>query len=190
MALFNIFPYTNFHDLNMDWIINKLKNIMNTAVFTVNNTTPVNGNVNLPQVSGMSSVNGIGADGNGNVSIVAKPALVYNTLQSADFSAHVNNATGTVCWRSGVASIITTFTVEAGTAYGDEILTLPANIPEKCGSVILYGWDSNGNMHKFGIAVGNNKVVTREAFAEDTTIIDLYHTWLTYPDFNITITSP
>lgn len=42
------------------------------AVLSVNNTKPDdNGNVNLPQVSGVTSVCGVGADGNGNVAIDA-----------------------------------------------------------------------------------------------------------------------
>lgn len=189
MALFNIFPYTNFHDLNMDWIINKIKNIMNTAVFTVNNTTPVNGNVNLPQVSGMSSVNGIGADGNGNVAIVGKPNLIYYDMQPADFSAHVAGANGTACWRCGVTSLRMSFTVLAGTAYGDVVATLPNIFPEKSGEVTLIGLDSNKNAHVFGIGVGTREILCRENINEDT-FIGLYGTFLTYPDFNVPIVAP
>ena len=64
----NLFPYTNFHDLNLDWLLQQLRK----AVFTVNNTEPdANGNVNLAGVSGVTSVNGIGADGSGNISLSA-----------------------------------------------------------------------------------------------------------------------
>ena len=66
----NLFPYTNFHDLNMDWIIKSIKMLFSKSVFTVNNTAPdETGNVNLPTVAGVSSVNGVGADGQGNVAI-------------------------------------------------------------------------------------------------------------------------
>lgn len=42
------------------------------AVLTVNSTEPdENGNVNLPQISGVTSVCGVGADGNGNVALKA-----------------------------------------------------------------------------------------------------------------------
>ena len=27
MGLFEQFPFTNFHDLNLDWLINEIKNI-------------------------------------------------------------------------------------------------------------------------------------------------------------------
>lgn len=64
----NLYPYTNFHDLNLDWLLQQLRK----AVFKVNNTEPdENGNVNLAGVSGVTSVNGIGADGSGNISIGA-----------------------------------------------------------------------------------------------------------------------
>lgn len=60
------FPYTNFHALNLDWIIGKLKQ----AVFSVNGIAPDNdGNVDIPRIIGVSSVNGVVADGNGNVSL-------------------------------------------------------------------------------------------------------------------------
>lgn len=66
----NLFPYTNFHDLNLDWIVNSIKNLLNTQVKTVNNSYPdANGNINLPGVAGVSSVNGIGPDSSGNVQI-------------------------------------------------------------------------------------------------------------------------
>ena len=62
----NLFPYTNFHDLNLDWLLQQLRK----AVFKVNGTAPdEDGNVNLPTVAGVSSVNGIGADGQGNVNV-------------------------------------------------------------------------------------------------------------------------
>ena len=62
--MFNFFPFTNSHQLNLDWILMQLKKMP----LTVNNTEPdENGNINLPTVAGMSSWNGIGADGAGNV---------------------------------------------------------------------------------------------------------------------------
>lgn len=68
--MFRGFPYTNFHQLNLDWLIETIKDVDSEMVKSVNNTTPdANGNINLPTVSAVSSVNGIGADGNGNVNI-------------------------------------------------------------------------------------------------------------------------
>ena len=64
--MINNYPYTNFHDLNLDWLIKTLR----SAVYKVNNTEPdADGNVNLAGVSGVSSVNGIGADGAGNIQL-------------------------------------------------------------------------------------------------------------------------
>lgn len=95
--MFNIFPFTNFHDLNMDWIIKSIKTLWSKAVFTVNNTMPdENGNVNLPTVAGVSSVNGIGADGQGNVQLSAsnvgalKNTFTYISINDLTFSQDIN----------------------------------------------------------------------------------------------------
>lgn len=209
MFPFNLFPYTNFHDINMDWIIKNLKTLWGKAVFSVNNTTPdEDGNINLPGVSGVSSVDGIGADGAGNVqlgavrsinsltpngsgaiSLVTKPALTYYSMQNTDFSNHVNTASGILCWRSGVASLKMTFTVLAGTSYGDDIVTFPGTFPEKSGEVILIGYDSTMTPYPFSIQAGTGIVVTRGSYAADTTIT-MYGTWLTYPAVSMDITNP
>ena len=39
MGLFENFPYTNFHELNLDWIINKLNELGQNAVLSVNGQT-------------------------------------------------------------------------------------------------------------------------------------------------------
>lgn len=31
MGLFNHFPYTNFHEMNLDWLLTKVKNLSNTV---------------------------------------------------------------------------------------------------------------------------------------------------------------
>ena len=193
MFPFNLFPYTNFHDLNMDWIIKNLKTLWSKAVFSVNNTTPDEyGNINLPGVSGVSSVDGIGADGAGNVqlgavrsinsltpngsgeiSLVAKPALTYYNFQASDFSNHVDMATGTACWRSGVTSIRLSLNIKAGTLNGDTIVTLPAEFPEKSGYVELIGFDTNKVVHTFRIASGTGEIQTNEDYTADT-FIGLY----------------
>ena len=62
----NKFPYSNFHDINLDWIVSMLRK----AVFTVNGQEPdEKGDINLPTVAGVSSVNGVGPDGAGNISL-------------------------------------------------------------------------------------------------------------------------
>ena len=59
------FPYTNFHRLNLDWIISQLKKV----VLSVNGYTPdETGQVNVPALGGVTSVNGVfplsGSEGN------------------------------------------------------------------------------------------------------------------------------
>lgn len=39
MALFENFPYTNLHELNLDWLINEIKKIESTQVLSVNGQT-------------------------------------------------------------------------------------------------------------------------------------------------------
>lgn len=46
MGLFEQFPYSNFHTINLDWIIEQVKNTINNAVMSVNGQT---GNVILYQ---------------------------------------------------------------------------------------------------------------------------------------------
>lgn len=186
----NRFPYSNFHDINMDWIINTIKTLWSKSVFTVNNTAPdASGNVNLPQVSGMSSVNGIGADGQGNVQIISRPTFIYRDLQSADFTANVDNgAVGLMCWRCGVCSLRFVATIKAGTSVNDEILNIPSTIPVKSGDVVLIGFDATRSMKVFRIDA-NDKLVTRDAYSEDTEVT-LYGTYITYPTVDIPIVAP
>lgn len=97
--MLNEYPYTNFHDLNLDWLIKTLR----SAVFKVNNTLPdQDGNVNLSGVSGVTSVNGIGADGTGNIqltaanvgalpdnALVARYGNMYPDTDNLDANSHV-----------------------------------------------------------------------------------------------------
>ena len=56
MALFENFPYTNLHELNLDWLINELNRIKESAVISVNGMTGdvilyENATVQFPNVS-------------------------------------------------------------------------------------------------------------------------------------------
>ena len=82
-----LFPYSNFHDINLDWIVGKLKR----AVYTINGQSPDDeGNVTLPAVAGVSSVNGVGPDSVGNVTLTASDV---NALP-ASYSAPVQSVQG------------------------------------------------------------------------------------------------
>lgn len=55
MALFENFPYTNLHELNLDWLIDNLKQLQDAQVISVNGQTGVvvlyeNENMQLPDV--------------------------------------------------------------------------------------------------------------------------------------------
>lgn len=59
MALFENFPYTNLHELNLDWLINELKKMEEAEVLSVNGQTGhvilyQNANVVLPEVQDAS----------------------------------------------------------------------------------------------------------------------------------------
>lgn len=79
--MFQFFPFTNAHQLNLDWILETMAHLPKT----VNNTCPdEQGNINLPTVAGMSSWNGIGADGAGNVD----PVEYVSDLDNAAVGLH------------------------------------------------------------------------------------------------------
>ena len=72
--MFINFPYTNAHQLNLDWILHAIKH----QVKSVNNTFPDHvGNINLPGVAGVSSVDMIGADGAGNVELIINANRIF-----------------------------------------------------------------------------------------------------------------
>lgn len=70
MFPFNLFPYTNFHALNLDWIVERFKRM----ILTINGYSPdENGNITLTgaELGAVASVDGIAPDTNGNVAINA-----------------------------------------------------------------------------------------------------------------------
>lgn len=71
--MFNNFPYTNFHDLNLDWIVKTVKLLFNKAVFSINNVEPdAEGNVTITgaELGAVGTINNI-APVDGNVTLTA-----------------------------------------------------------------------------------------------------------------------
>lgn len=88
----NGFPFSNFHNLNLDWILEKLRK----AVFTINGQGPDdNGNINLAGVAGVTSVNTVGPDSTGNVTLTPADIGAMPDSYQAPVSS-VNNKTGAV----------------------------------------------------------------------------------------------
>ena len=88
----NLFPNTNFHSLNLDWILSQIRK----AVYSVNGQTPdANGNVNLATVAGVTAVNGVGPDGQGNVQLTPADVGALPTSYQAPVQS-VNQKTGYV----------------------------------------------------------------------------------------------
>lgn len=66
--MFPHFPYTNFHALNLDWVIAKIR----LAIMSINGNSPdEDGNVTITptDVNAVATVNGIAPDSNGNVNV-------------------------------------------------------------------------------------------------------------------------
>lgn len=92
MAFFNRFPYTNFHELNLDWILEKINEITGlNLVKTVNNkSADADGNIalgvdDIPGAGTVKKVNNIDPDSSGNVTIDSTD--VPGTVRSVNWFA-------------------------------------------------------------------------------------------------------
>ena len=68
----NDFPYSDVHNINLDWIIKTVKMLFNSAVFSINGYTPdAEGNVQLTgtELGAVGTVNGKSPDSNGDVEV-------------------------------------------------------------------------------------------------------------------------
>ena len=102
MALFENFPYTNLHELNLDWLINELKKMEEAQVLSVNGETGhvilyQNANMILPAVEDASwsffrtadgVIRGItfGADGTAYIMNGNQLTELYSAANAPDFS--------------------------------------------------------------------------------------------------------
>ena len=103
MALFENFPYTNLHELNLDWLINELKKMEEAQVLSVNGETGhvilyQDANVVLPEVqdstwSFFRTADGVirgitfGADGTAYIMNGNQLTELYSAANAPDFSA-------------------------------------------------------------------------------------------------------
>ena len=102
MALFENFPYTNLHELNLDWLINELKKLEEAQVLSVNGLTGhvilyQDANVVLPEVQNSTwsffrtadgVIRGITFADDGNAYIMNGDQLtkLYSAANAPDFS--------------------------------------------------------------------------------------------------------
>lgn len=157
--MFPNFPYTNFHRLNVDWIIEKIKE--EHAVKTVNFTPPdANGNINLPTVAGVSSVNGIGADGEGNVQITSANSNPHNIKYYGAKGDGVTDDTQAFKEAFDALGTHNYYYVPAGTYLISDDLTLPL----------------------FSTLIGEGKAASRINMGANTFNLSIYNT-LTGIDF-------
>lgn len=82
--MFNNFPYTNFHNLNLDWIVKTLKVLFSKSVFSINGVEPdAEGNVTISgaELGAIGTVNNI-APVDGNVTLTASDVGAVPTTES------------------------------------------------------------------------------------------------------------
>lgn len=152
MAFFNRFPYTNFHELNLDWILERLKELTGTnLVKTVNNeSADSNGNISLDASdipNAILSVNSKAPDSDGNVNVGTVRSICGATPNSA-----------------GEISAVRTLNGNAPDASGDveAIQTICNVLPDSSGninavlSVNSSGPDGNGNVNVGTVKTVNN----------------------------------
>lgn len=136
MPFFNRFPYTNFHELNLDWILKKINEIAGTALIkTVNGKSADDaGNVEITSLDvpgTVRSVNNYNPDSVGNVDL----GYIVNTVNNIAPSSNGNVNVGTVKQVNG----------NDPDAYGNVIAGTVRSIntkqPDSNGMVALYAGD-------------------------------------------------
>lgn len=152
--MFNNFPYTNFHNLNLDWIVKTLKLLFSKSVFSVNNVEPdAEGNVTITgaQLGAVGTINNISPDSEGNVTLTASDVGAIATGQgvtkvngiSPDASGNV--LAGTVRSVNGIspASLPTPGSISLTAS---DVGALPSTI-DPVETVNGISPDSNGNVN-------------------------------------------
>lgn len=150
--MFENFPYTNFHNLNLDWIVKTVKLLFNKAVFSINNIEPDDdGNVTITgaELGAIGTVNNI-APVDGNVTLTASDVGAIATGQGVtkvngfgpDSSGNV--LSGTVRSINGISPaslptpgnvVLNAFDVGALSATIDPVETVNGISPDANGNV-------------------------------------------------------
>lgn len=160
MPFFNRFPWTNFHELNLDWILEKLHEIAGTFIIkSVNNVLPdESGNVeitvdNIPDAGKVKTVNNKQPDNTGNVDVGTVKSINSNFPDSAGaVSIRAINIPGCVRAVNMITPDETYGNVDVGTVKSVNNTTPDANgnvnLPTAAGvtSVNDVGADGDGNV--------------------------------------------
>lgn len=147
------FPYTNFHDLNLDWIIKTVKILFNKSVFSINNIEPDDdGNVTITgtELGAIGTVNNI-APVDGNVTLTASDVgAVAQGVGVTKVNGFIPDAQGNVL--SGTVRSINGISPTSLPTPGDVVLNasdvgaLPSTI-DPVETVNGISPDANGNVN-------------------------------------------
>ena len=158
MALFENFPYTNFHELNLDWLVKKVKEI--DAAFPAGTVGIEKGGTGADNAADARTNLGIYAT---NIPTSAvNPSTIENRLQS--LAADISTMDGNIDYR--IFRSVTKLGQTAGTATlgscwaamstGDILICPPsdfnpAQVPETAGSVVLVrNGGTSGSLRFYG----------------------------------------
>ena len=105
MGLFDQFPYTNFHNLNLDWIIGQIKNIKNAVTSTAEDAASASESAEAAAASAGSAAESAETAGNAAALVdqVREDLDTVNTEMTNFVQAHSGLYNETVLW-SGTAS--------------------------------------------------------------------------------------
>lgn len=87
-----LFPYSDAHQLNLDWIIDRIKELWENAVFSVEGHSAVDGDVTIPEM--VKQVEGNDPDSLGHVWIPQMVKSVNNTLPDSFGNVNLPAAAG------------------------------------------------------------------------------------------------
>ena len=120
MGLFDQFPYTNFHELNLDWLLRLIKELDNTvnnfiALNTIKYANPIQWNITTQYEANTVVVDGL----SGTAYISVKPVPAGVSLTDTDywtviFTLDITTANNNITLRDDGFNVIATFTSNAG----------------------------------------------------------------------------
>ena len=207
MGLFNQFPFTNFHEMNLDWVIKAIKESKETLEnFDSNMESIVNKKIDALINSGYFDT--ILSELNKNkpyivndyksISKITPSINEYIIMQNSNgamgiYKADNINKTGSIkCTNNIYVNVVggngyaDIFGADyTGISYSDAAINNTYNF---FGFVILKGIFKVKNTVKANIIIGNNATITRDTWTSAKALINVYQTDdVYYKDFNIVI---
>lgn len=91
MGAFHEYPYTNFHDLNLDWILQKMGEFSDELENFISFATIKYANPILWSISSQYEKNTVVVDRNGNAYLSVQPVPVGVSLERTDYWTKIGN---------------------------------------------------------------------------------------------------